>query len=164
MSPSEGQIPSLSCVSISVECSPKVQCGRLRTTLECLIEGDRMKYNVHYYYFILYLSFLHLYLSVLFYSVLEVTAEIQCPMLILSDSFLHIETCYRNVPVTHTLTLINTSQLHTQFEWINEEVGGINICMCSTLKIKFLFNFREIMLIWYFLLVMDQLGHTSPST
>ncbi|XP_019855733.1 PREDICTED: deleted in lung and esophageal cancer protein 1-like [Amphimedon queenslandica] len=102
MSPSEGQMPSCSCVSISVECSPKVQCGRLRTTLECLIEGDRM-------------------------NVLEVTAEIQCPMLILSESFLHIENCYRNVPVTHTLTLINTSQLHTQFEWINEERDHVDL-------------------------------------
>ena len=43
-------------------------------------------------------------------------------MLILSESFLHIETCYKNIPVTHTLTLLNTTLLHTQYQWINEEV------------------------------------------
>ena len=55
-------------------------------------------------------------------SVLEVIGEVQRPMLILSESFLHIETCYKNIPVTHTLTLLNTTLLHTQFQWINEEV------------------------------------------
>ena len=109
-------------------------------------------------------------------SVLEVIGEVQRPMLILSESFLHIETCYKNIPVTHTLTLLNTTLLHTQYQWINEEVrkgrereGEMEkerkiIVGDFTLNfLSFLFWFRGIMLIWYSLQIMAQLGHTRAS-
>lgn len=59
------------------------------------------------------------------YSILGVTAEVQRPMLILADSSLHIDTCYTSVPIKHTLTLINLTKLHTNFQWINESVRHI---------------------------------------
>lgn len=42
MCPSIGEITVESSIVVTVQCSPKLHCGHLRTAIECLAQGERL--------------------------------------------------------------------------------------------------------------------------
>ena len=52
MNPSYGELSAYSSILVNVVCTPKLEPGRLRTAIECLIHEERSKYDLWIYQYI----------------------------------------------------------------------------------------------------------------
>jgi hypothetical protein len=102
MSPSSGQLLPNSSATVQVQCTPKERCGRLRTVIECIIEGCKS-------------------------DVIEVNAEVQRPLVSLDKDHVHIDMCYQSVPIVNTIILINRTLLPTNYQWVKKQYDYVEL-------------------------------------
>ncbi|XP_072029825.1 LOW QUALITY PROTEIN: deleted in lung and esophageal cancer protein 1-like [Amphiura filiformis] len=91
LTPSGGDLPPLGSAFVDIKFKPR-SCRLVNTVFECNIADSKD-------------------------SFIPVTADVQHPQVCLLCCRLHMEEVYAEVPVSHTVTLVNQAQLEADFTW-----------------------------------------------